>query len=187
MKKFQMILCLLIVCFIIGLFPQEICALEQYDNYISEIKELDGIEDKLDWFIAYKDILFNYQDVYDLPENIYDYYDDEEIKLMSKVVETECYQQDFESKCNVASVIFNRIEYGDYFGKTASEVITKPNQFAYFRTEISMDSILALEYVFMIENTAENCYWFNSFKDKSNFYGEYAFTDKCGHNFFKMK
>lgn len=123
----------------------------------------------------------------DCPLTIYDKYTDEEIILIQRAVETECYDQDFESKCNVASVIFNRINSGEY-GGTIKEVITKPNQFAYGREIISEDTMLAVEYCFMIEDTTNGCVAFRSDK-KLMVWRDwiYVFEDLAGHYFYKEK
>ena len=153
-----------------------------------KIYDISVIEDKEQWFIAYKKIIEEYRGVIDPPLTIYDYFTKEEIYLIQRVVETECYDQDFMSKCNVASVVFNRIEIGGEFGNTIEEVITKENQFAYWRKDITESTILAVEYAFQIEDTTGGCIAFRSDEKPDEWYGwEYAFTDSVGHNFYKEK
>ena len=60
--------------------------------------------------------------------------------LIEKTIETECYEQDFMSRVNVANVILNRYWDGS-FGKSIEEIITSPNQFCYGRTEITTPPI----------------------------------------------
>ena len=153
-----------------------------------KIYDISVIEDKEQWFIAYKKIIEEYKDVIDPPLTIYDYFTEEEIYLIQRVVETECYDQDFMSKCNAASVVMNRIEIGGEFGDTIEEVITKENQFAYWRKDITESTILAVEYAFQIEDTTGGCIAFRSDEKPDEWYGwEYAFTDSVGHNFYKER
>lgn len=153
-----------------------------------KIYDISVIEDKEQWFIAYKKIIEEYRDVIDPPLTVYDYYTDEEIYLIQRAVETECYDQDFMSKCNAASVVMNRIEIGGEFGDTVEEVITKKNQFAYWRKDITESTILAVEYAFQIEDTTNGCIAFRSGEKPDEWYGwEYAFIDDAGHHFYREK
>lgn len=152
-----------------------------------KIFDISVIENKEQWFIAYKKIIDGYKDVLDPPLTVYDYYTDEEIYLIQRVVETECYDQDFISKVNAANVVFNRINSGS-FGDTVEEVITKRNQFAYGRKNITESTILAVEYAFQIEDTTNGCVAFRSDDNPEEWYGwEYVFTDDAGHNFYREK
>ena len=165
----------------------------QYELIISEIQkemdELKAIEDKMEWFISYKQLVQKYENIIDPPLTIYDYYTKEEIYLIQRVVETECYDQEFISKVNIACVIFNRVEdINGQFGNNVTEVITKENQFAYWRKDITESTILAVEYAFQIEDTTGGCIAFRSDEKPDEWYGwEYAFTDSVGHNFYKEK
>lgn len=153
-----------------------------------KIYDISVIEDKEQWFIAYKKIIEEYRGVIDPPLTIYDYFTKEEIYLIQRVVETECYDQDFMSKCNAASVVMNRIEIGGEFGDTVEEVITKKNQFAYWRKDITESTILAVEYAFQIEDTTNGCIAFRSDEKPDEWYGwEYAFIDDAGHHFYREK
>lgn len=150
-----------------------------------KMDELKYIEDKEGWFISYKSIVDKYAEIVDPPKTIYDFYTEEEIYLLQRVVETECYGGDFESKVNVACVVLNRINSGK-FGNSAKEVITAPNQFAYWRKNISEDTKLAVEYSFEIEDTTNGCIAFHSNEKRDKFNGwNYMFTDEIGHHFFK--
>lgn len=164
---------------------------EEPNRYELAIKEMQGkmkgiesIKDKEEWFLAYKKIVYEYIELIDPPETIYDYYSEEEINLICRVVETETYQCDFESKVNVANVILNRIE-DEKFGDTVKEVVTSPSQFAYGRKRISEDTILAVEYAFMMEDTTGGALYFHSNSTKENFCGRtFIFKDSAGHNFY---
>lgn len=150
--------------------------------------DISTIKNEEQWFIAYKKIIEEYRDVIDPPLTIYDYLTDEEIYLIQRTVETECYDQDFMSKCNVASVVMNRIEIGGEFGNTIEEIITKENQFAYWRKDITESTVLAVEYAYQIEDTTDGCIAFRSDKKLDEWYGwGYAFTDQCGHHFYRRK
>lgn len=164
----------------------------EIDMMLSELnelmKEIDSTEDKKKWFLEYKSLINNIEESsnrFHPPETIYENYTDDEIYLMQRVIETEVYGGDFESKCNVASVILNRIN-DDRFENTPYEVINSPNQFVYFRTTISDDTILALEYAFSIGDTTNGSIFFNSNDKTETFSGAtYLFTDNVGHNFYK--
>ena len=158
---------------------------EGFTSMQMEMNQIENIEDRLEWFIAYKNIVNKYSGIFDPPETIYDYYSEEEIYLMQKVIETECYEQDFVSKCNVASVIINRVEGDRVFGQTVEEVVTMKNQFAYGRENISESTRLALEYAFQIEDTTHGALFFHSNEKTETFCGyKYLFTDSAGHHFY---
>lgn len=153
-----------------------------------KMKEIESIEDKEQWFIAYKKIIDEYRHIIDPPLTIYDYYTDEEIYLIQRVVETECYDQDFISKVNVANVVINRIEIGGEFGDTVEEVITTENQFSYWRRNITESTVLAIEYAYQIEDSTDGCIAFRSDENPDVWHGwEYVFTDSSGHHFYREK
>lgn len=149
-----------------------------------ELIEISSIEDNMEWFINYKDIVSRYTMWISPPNSIYDCFTEEEINLICRVVETETFECDFDSKVNVANVVFNRLEHGE-FGKTIKEIITTKNQFAYGRKNISEDTILAVEYAFMVEDTTNGALFFHSNKKTNTFCGnEFIFQDEAGHNFY---
>ena len=161
---------------------------DPYEIAIQEMQEkmskIESIEDNKEWFLAYKDIVFEYAEWIDPPETIYDYFTDNEIYLIQRVVETETYDQDFISKCNVASVIINRFESGKY-GDSIESIITAPNQFSYWRKDITENTILAVEYAFQIEDTTNGCIAFRSDDNPNAWYSwHYVYTDKAGHHFY---
>ena len=153
----------------------------------AELEIINEINDKEEWFMAYKKLVLRYRDLVDFSPTIYDRYTEEEIRLIQKTVETECYDQSFESKANVASVIFNRIKDGR-FGKTVKEIITAKNQFAYGREKITESTVLAVEYAFQIEDTTNGCIAFRSDISPEMWRKwEYSFTDDAGHSFYREK
>ena len=151
---------------------------------VEKQKELESIEDNKEWFIAYKNLIDEYSEWVDPPESIYDVYTNDEIYLMQRCIETETFEQDFDSKVNVASVILNRLE-SEEFSNDVNKVIVK-GQFAFGRKNISEDTKLALEYAYMIGDTTEGALYFHSLSYKPRFNGaDYIFTDDAGHHFYK--
>ena len=158
------------------------------ENMNVEMAEIESIENKKEWFIAYKEIIDRYSYILDPPEGIYDYYTDEELDMFFRVVQAEIGDEyTFEQKCNVASVILNRIEHYK-FSDEMLEILT-PQQFetvkngSYKNVKVSEDTILACEYVFMIEDTTDGCLFFDSNKALNY---EFVFNDGT-HNFYKLK
>ena len=158
------------------------------ENMNVEMAEIESIENKKEWFIAYKEIVDRYSYILDPPEGIYDYYTDEELDMFFRVVQAEIGDEyTFEQKCNVASVILNRIEHYK-FSDEMLEILT-PQQFetvkngSYKNVKVSEDTILACEYVFMIEDTTDGCLFFDSNKALNY---EFVFNDGT-HNFYKLK
>lgn len=161
---------------------------DPYEIVIQEMQEkmteIESIEDNKEWFLAYKDIVFEYAEWIDPPETIFDYFTEYEVKLICRVVETETYQCDFDSKVNVANVVLNRIESGE-FGETVEEVITTESQFAYGREVITEDTILAAMFAYEMEDTTYGALFFHSNEKTDVFCGRnYIFTDNVGHNFY---
>ncbi len=112
-------------------------------------------------------------------------YSAEQMMMIYRCIETEVNGGDFDSKCNVASVIINRVN-SDQFPNDPTLVVTSPKQFAYSRTEISEDTKLALEYVLLFGDTTNGAIGFRSGACPSTFSGwTYQFTDSAGHHFYK--
>ncbi len=140
---------------------------------------------KKEWFLKYKDLIKEYSEWVEV-YSIYDYYTKDEIYLMQRCVETECYQRSFDSKVNVACVIFNRL-VSDGFPNDIYSVITTYRQFAYVKTDISEDTILALEYAFLFNTMDSNILFFHSGQKTDTFNGaSYAFSDDAVHHFYKV-
>lgn len=155
------------------------------EEMAKEMEAIESITDNKEYFIAYQQIVEKYSEVIDPPETIYDYYTEDEIELICRVVETECYDADFDSKCNVASVVFNRFE-SEKFDGTFTQIITAKNQFAYGRRNISEDTMLAVMYVFEFGDTTNGALYFHSNPKTDKFNGsDYIFTDSVGHCFYK--
>ena len=117
--------------------------------------------------------------------SIYSVFTPEEIYLIQRCVETETYQQDLASKINVACVIFNRYENGN-FAKTITGIVTGYKQFAYYRTEISESTIEAVEKAWEYGDTTNGALYFHSNPKTDTFNGaSFIFQDQAGHNFYK--
>lgn len=161
-------------------------AIEEMNQKMAEI---ESIEDKKEWFIAYKSIIEEYSYIIDPPETIYEYFTEEELDLLFHVVQAEigdeCYS--FEQKANVASVIFNRL-YHEKFPDALSEILVY-DQFSpisngrYKEVEVAEDTILACEYAFEIEDTTDGCLFFDS-NNALNY--QFVFDDGA-HNFYKYR
>ena len=155
------------------------------EEVLEKQKELDSITDNKERFLAYKALIAEYSEWVVPPETIYDVYTEDEIYLMQRCIETETFEQSFDSKVNVANVILNRIEDGR-FGNSANEIITGPKQFAFGRKNINEDTKLALEYAYMFVDTTDGALYFHSLSYRPKFSGaNYIFTDDAGHHFYK--
>lgn len=164
----------------------------EIDNAIEkmnhEMAEIEVITDKREWFLAYKKIIQKYSYIIDPPETIYDYFSKEELDLLFHVVQAEVGDEySFESKINVANVIFNRF-YHERFPDTLSDILVY-DQFSpiadgrYREVEVTEDSILACEYAFMVEDTTDGCLFFDS-NNTLNY--QFVFNDGA-HNFYKYQ
>ncbi len=164
----------------------------EIDNAIEkmnhEMAEIEVITDKREWFLAYKKIIQKYSYIIDPPETIYDYFSKEELDLLFHVVQAEVGDEySFESKINVANVIFNRF-YHERFPDTLSDILVY-DQFSpiadgrYREVEVTEDVILACEYAFMMEDTTDGCLFFDS-NNTLNY--QFVFNDGA-HNFYKYQ
>ena len=139
-------------------------AIEEMNQKMAEI---ESIEDKKEWFISYKNIIDEYSYIIDPPETIYDCFTEKELDLLFRVVQAEVGDEySFEQKVNVASVIFNRLKH-ERFPDNLTEILVF-DQFSpisdgrYEKVNITENTILACEYAFMIEDTADGCLFFDS-------------------------
>lgn len=157
----------------------------------AKMTKLDEVKDKEEWFISYKEIVNEYSYILDPPETIYDYYTKDEIDKLFAVVQAEVGDEySFEQKCNVASVIFNRVYCNeDSFAKqnTLSDVLTS-DQFGtikdgrYKTVEVSETTRLACEYVFMFGSTTEALFF------DSDGSLNYKWIENDGaHNFYTLR
>lgn len=121
----------------------------------------------------------------------YDTYSPNEIDLLLRVVEAETRDCEFDVKCNVVSVIFNRVESSRFPQNTLTDVLLAPKQFAvvsngsYKNVKVTYDTVDAVEYVFEYGDTAADALYFETMK--SNVHGGYAtyiFNDGI-HKYYK--
>lgn len=162
----------------------------------SKMKEIESIEDEMEWFIAYKNIVNEYKDVIDPPETIYDYFAEDELNMLFGVVQAEVGDEwEFSHKVNAASVIFNRL-YSDQLNFANQDTLSKvlvPSEFCtvrsgrYKRVEVSEMTILACEYAFEIADTTNGALFFdnNGAHKRSRKY-EWVMNDGA-HNFYILK
>ena len=154
----------------------------------NEIQSIEEIEDKKEYFVTYKRIVEKYSYILDPPETIYDYFTKEELDMFFHVVQAEIGDEySFNQKCNVASVILNRINHHRFSNKMFEILIA--NQFEtisngrYKEVEVSEDTILACEYVFMFGDTTGGALFFDS-NNKLKY--KFLFNDDA-HNFYTLK
>ena len=109
------------------------------------------------------------------------------IKLLKAEVTGE---NKFESKVNVASTIFNRLE-SDMFPYSLEEILTAPAQCSsyfdgrYTQVEILDETIQACEYAYEFRST--DALFFDSCNGTSWAASsrQYLFTDAVNHNFYR--
>ena len=159
-------------------------AIEEMNKKMAEI---ETFTDKKEWFIAYKNTVYEYSYMIEPPESIYDCFTEEELDLLFHVVQAEIGDEySFEQKVNVASVIFNRLEH-DRFPDTLEEILVA-SQFStisngrYQKVEVSDATILACEYAFSIQDTTDGCLFFDS---NNTLKYQFVFND-AAHNFYKL-
>lgn len=156
------------------------------ENMNGDLQEINNIENLKDWFVSYKGLIEDYSCVLDFPETIYDYYSDDELNLLFKVVQAEVGDEySFEQKVNVASVIFNRIEHEDFpdniYDVLSIDQFQTISDGGHKEVEVSETTILACEYSFMFGDTTGGYLFFDS-NGKLN----YEFVKNDGaHNLYK--
>lgn len=145
--------------------PAEIAIMEMY----KELDDISIIEDRKQWFEKYKKIIEKYSYILDPPETIYDYYSNEDIEILHRIVEAECTGLEFNKKVNVANVIFNRINDENFPDNIEDVVFQKnPIQFSpisdgrYYSVSPEDDTLLAIEYAFMFPDTTGGALFFET-------------------------
>lgn len=150
--------------------------------------DFNNMEQKQNWFLAYKEIIEKYPEELHM-STIYETYNSGTLELLFRIVQSEVGDEyDFDEKANVASVIFNRLNSGNYDSLT--DVLTAKGQFSpyssgvYLNVEVDEKTILACEYVFLFGDTTGGCYGFQM-KWIENWNGwTPVFRDDC-HTFYK--
>lgn len=158
-----------------------------YDELIS----INNIKNEKEKIIFYRNFINQYIDL-DVPETIYDYYSIAELETLFRVVEAEATAGEFIDKANVASVIFNRIGSSE-FGNSLDSILIN-SEFSsildgrYKKVDITEDTILACEYVFMFGSTVGGATFFDSTNGNSwasMNKEKISVTDNIGHDFFR--
>ena len=166
------------------------------NEYNAKIESIQSGNRK-EWFISYNLILEQYR-IYpyiNTPLNVYDEYDINEIKVFQKLVAAETTGGNFESKCNVASVVWNRL-HSEKYPDNIIDVIYQRNGSVQFSptydgridiAEVTEDDILSIEYTYMFGSTAYDCIAFDNVKGNSWNKNklEMIFTDSIGHSFYR--
>lgn len=160
---------------------------ERAELYEEKIAELETTDDKYQWYLEFQDMISDWEDI---PEEIYDYYNDEDLIKMFRVVEAEVSGHGFDEKCNVASVILNRVNDGR-FGDSLGDILVA-SQFAtisdgrYKKVEVSDETIAACEFVFQFGDTTNGALFFEAgYSNIHDSYAKYIFTDDATHKFYK--
>lgn len=154
-----------------------------------EMAIINNIENKEKWFKEYKEIVDKYSYILDPPETIYDYFDEDELDLLFRVVHAEIGDEwDFEEKVNVANVIFNRLS-SEVFPDTIFEVLTE-DQFCTIRNSSYLNkpsekTILACEFAFEFGDTTNGALFFDNNGVLGSSY-KFIMRDKA-HNFYRLK
>lgn len=156
------------------------------NNMNAELAAISQIYDRKEYFTRYKDIVYRYSYAVQPPTTIYDCFTGEELNILFRVVQAEIGNYSFDQKCNVVSVIYNRLRH-EAFPNVLYELLT-PDQFqtiqngAVNNAVVSDDTILACEYVFIFGDTTGGALFFDS-NGRLNY--NYLFNDGA-HNFYNL-
>lgn len=161
-------------------------AQEEYDVRLADLNSMNL--SKMEWFRQYKLLVEEYKDILGQPTTIYDKFTQSELDLLFKVVQAEIGRgYSFEQKCNVVSVIYNRLA-DPRFGNTIDKILVA-HQFSVIgngainKVTIEEKTILACEYVYLFGDTTDGALFFDS-----NGKLKYAFLFNDGaHNFYTKR
>lgn len=157
-----------------------------------KLESLDSL-DTMEWFKGYKELQVEYSEWIDIDETIYDVFTEEELELLFRIVEAEVTsERHFDSKANVASVIFNRLE-SENFPNDLVSILTQKSQFAtysnnrYKKIIVSEATILACEYAWIFGDTTYGALFFDScnFNSWAGRNLTHIFRDDVNHDFYK--
>ena len=177
---------------LMGIYNQQYITENKIQEAQDKIDQIQAV-DNMDYFIQYKQIQEEYSEWLDADETIYDYFNEYELELFFRIVETEVRGDEyFNEKVNVASVILNRLEH-ESFPCNLTDVLTQYPQFssytsgAYQNVTVTETTILACEYAFQFGDTTNGALYFDStdghsWADKNR---EFIFKDSVGHSFYK--
>lgn len=166
-------------------------------EFWSKFESID-FPNKKEWFISYKILLEeykNYSEYIEIPKSVYEEYDIGELKVFQRLVAAETTGGNFESKCNVASVVWNRISSVKYPDSIMDVIYERDGSVQFTPTydgridtvEVTEDDVLAIEYTYMFGSTAYDCIAFDnvigSSWNKNKL--EAVFTDSINHTFYR--
>lgn len=116
-------------------------------------------------------------------DTVYDAFSEEEIYYLQRMVETETQGCCFISKVYTAEVALAR--YYQNEGKLSLvTIITSPSQFTYWRTNISQDTIWAVEYAYQHATEAQNALFFKKGYSATWYGCDHLFECPSGHDFY---
>ena len=192
---------MLSILFLCPVFGREAKAMEDHTEYNEVIAhfyemmnmELAGIEHMKgteEYIIQHDKIMdfYSYSFGVDVPETIYDVFTDDEIRRVAEVVEAETCGAPFGAKVNVASVIFNRYQDSTCdFPDELDDIVNQAGQFASGKSNVTDETIHAIEYAYTIGDSTGGALWFNksginSWAERNR---EKLFTDEVGHSFYR--
>jgi len=116
-------------------------------------------------------------------DSIYDAFSEEEIYYLQRMVETETQGCCFISKVYTAEVALARY-YQNEGNLSLTTIITSPSQFIYWRTNISQDTIWAVEYAYQHATEAQNALFFKKGYSASWYGYDHLFECPSGHDFY---
>lgn len=161
---------------------------DEAKQYMDLVNELETVTDKYAWYMEFEELMSNSNDPM---ESIYDYYSDEELILLFRVVEAEVRDLGgFDEKCNVASVIFNRLSEwypnGNLFDVLTKKQFSTISNGSYKKVVVPDETIAACEFVFRFGDTTNGALFFESGSNNvHDAYATYMFRDAAGHKFYK--
>lgn len=161
----------------------------------NELDQIDLLDSEKEKIIKFNEFLEKYEDIIDPPEDLLSVFSYEELDKLYRVVEAEATAGEFIDKANVASVIFNRILCDDIFDTSELSEILTEKQFSsikdgrYQKVDITEDTVLACEYVFIFGSTVEDAQFFDATNGDSWAYRNREqvtnVEDNIGHMFFR--
>jgi spore germination cell wall hydrolase CwlJ-like protein len=161
-------------------------AQEEYDEKLANLNSMNL--SKEEWFKQYKILIEEYSNILGKSKTIYDNFTRQELDLLFRVVQAEIGSEySFEQKCNVVSVIYNRIN--DYrFGNTINEILvghqfSTINSGAIYKVVVDERTVLACEYVYLFGDTTNGALFFDS-NGRLNY--KFLFNDGA-HNFYTKR
>lgn len=161
-------------------------AQEEYDAKLTNLNSMNL--SKEEWFMQYKQLIKEYGDILGRPESIYDKFTQQELDLLFRVVQAEIGSEySFEQKCNVVSVIYNRLA-DERFGNTIGEILvghqfSTINNGAIYKVTVDERTVLACEYVYLFGDTTNGALFFDS---NGRLKYQFVFNDGA-HNFYKKR